>query len=79
MNPMLYTHYNNVPTVELDALVEQLAARARELYRAYKAARDNGASVKRAFKAWKRVEWETHVAFCALYVRSDYPHPRTFA
>lgn len=72
MNPTNFTRFAHLTTAELNALVEQLAARSRELYRAYKAAHRNGASVKRAFKAYERIEQEAFLAHSALYVRPDY-------
>lgn len=79
MNPTLFTRFDHLTTPELDALVEQLAARTRELYREYKSAYSNGASVKRAFKAYKRMNWETHVAFMAFCARPDHGMPSMFA
>jgi hypothetical protein len=78
MNPTHFTRFNHLTTTELDALVEQLAARSRELYREYKSARNNGTGGKRALKAFERMSWETHVAFMAFSARPDHGMPSMF-
>lgn len=79
MNPTLFTRFDHLTTAELNALVEQMAARRRELYREYKNAHLDGASVSRRFKAVERIQRELNIASSALHCRPDNGYRSLFA